>query len=35
MNWKVKFWIKTIIVIAIAVTVIVGISAALIKAILS
>lgn len=35
MNWKVKFWIKGIIVIAIAVTVIVGISAALIKAILS
>ena len=35
MNWEVKFWIKTIIVIAIAVTVIVGISAALIKAILS
>lgn len=35
MNWKVKFWIKVIIVIAIAVTVIVGISAALTKAILS
>lgn len=35
MNWNVKFWIKAIIVIAIAVTVIVGISAALIKAILS
>lgn len=35
MNWKVKFWIKAIIVIAIAVTVIVGISAALSKAILS
>lgn len=35
MNWKVKFWIKAIIVIAIAVTVIVGIIAALTKAILS
>lgn len=35
MNWKVKFWIKAIIVIAIAITVIVGISAALTKAILS
>lgn len=35
MNREVKFWIKTIIVIAIAVTVIVGISAALTKAILS
>jgi hypothetical protein len=35
MNWKVKFWIKAIIVIVIAVTVIVGISAALTKAILS
>lgn len=35
MNWKVKFWIKAIIVIAIAVIVIVGISAALTKAILS
>ena len=35
MNWKVKFWIKAIIIIAIAVTVIVGISAALTKAILS
>lgn len=33
MNWEVKFWIKAIIVIAIAVTVIV--SAALTKAILS
>lgn len=35
MNWKIKFWIKAIIVIVIAVTVIVGISAALTKAILS
>lgn len=35
MNWEVKFWIKVIIVIAIAVTIIVGISAALTKAILS
>lgn len=35
MNWEVKFWIKTIIVIAIGVTVIVGISAGLTKAILS
>lgn len=35
MNWEVKFWIKVIIVIVIAVTVIVGISAALTKAILS
>lgn len=33
MNWEVKFWIKAIIVIAIAV--IIGISAALTKAILS
>lgn len=35
MNWEVKFWTKAIIVIVIAVTVIVGISAALTKAILS
>lgn len=35
MNWEVKFWIKAIIVIAIAVTVIIAISAALTKAILS
>lgn len=35
MNREVKFWIKAIIVIVIAVTVIVGISAALTKAILS
>lgn len=35
MNWEVKFWIKTIIVIAVTVTVIIGISAALTKAILS
>lgn len=35
MNWEVKFWIKAIIVIATAVTVIIGISAALTKSILS
>lgn len=35
MNWEVKFWIKAIIVIVIAVTFIVSISAALTKAILS
>lgn len=35
MNCEVKFWIKAIIVIAVAVTVIIGISAALTKAILS
>lgn len=35
MNWEVKFWIKAIIVIAIAVTVIIAISVALTKAILS
>lgn len=35
MNWEVKFWIKVIIVIAVAVTVIIAISAALTKAILS
>ena len=35
MNWEVKFWIKAIIVIAVAVTVIIGINAALTKAILS
>lgn len=35
MNWEVKFWIKVIIVIAVAVTVIIGISTALTKAILS
>ena len=35
MNWEVIFWIKVIIVIAIAVTIIIGISAALTKAILS
>lgn len=35
MNWEVKFWIKGIIVIAVAVTVIISISAALTKAILS
>ena len=35
MNWEVKFWIKAIIVIAVAVTAIIGISAALTEAILS
>lgn len=35
MNREVKFWIKVIIVIAVAVTVIISISAALTKAILS
>ena len=35
MNWKVKFWIKAIIVIAIAIAAIIAISAALTKAILS
>lgn len=35
MNWEVKFWIKAIIVIAIAVTVIISISAVITKAILS
>ena len=35
MNREVKFWIKAIIIIAIAVTVIISISAALTKAILS
>lgn len=35
MNWKVKFWIKAVIIIVVAVTVIIGISAALTKAILS
>lgn len=35
MNREVKFWIKVIIVIAVTVTVIIGISAALTKAILS
>lgn len=35
MSWEVKFWIKAIIVIAIAVTIIIAISAALTKAILS
>ena len=35
MNWEVKFWIKAIIVIGVVVTVIIGISAALTKAILS
>lgn len=35
MNWEVKFWIKAIIVIAIAVTIIISISAALTKVILS
>lgn len=35
MNWEVKFWIKAVIIIVIAVTAIIGISAALTKAILS
>ena len=35
MNWEVKFWIKAVIVIAIAVAAIISISAALTKAILS
>lgn len=35
MNWEVKFWIKAIIVIAIAVTVIISIPAVITKAILS
>lgn len=35
MNWEVKFWIKCIIVIAIAIAVIIGVSAALTKVILS
>ena len=35
MNWEAKFWIKAIIVIAIAVTVIISISAVITKAILS
>ena len=35
MNWEIKFWIKAIIVIAITIAAIVGISAALTKAILS
>lgn len=35
MNWEVKFWIKAIIVIAVAIAAIIGISAALNKAILS
>lgn len=35
MNWKVKFWIKAIIVIAITIAAIIAISAALTKAILS
>lgn len=35
MNWEVKFWIKAIIVIVVAVTAIVSISAVITKAILS
>lgn len=35
MNWEVKFWIKAIIVIAIAIAAIIGVSVALTKAILS
>ena len=34
MNWEVKFWIKAVIIIAVAVAVIIGIAAALTKAIL-
>lgn len=35
MNWEVKFWIKAVIIIVIAIAVIIGVSAALTKAILS
>lgn len=35
MNWEVKFWIKAVIIIVVAVTVIIGISAVITKAILS
>lgn len=35
MNWEVKFWIKAIIVIAVAIAAIITISVALTKAILS
>lgn len=35
MNWEVKFWIKVVIIIVIAIAVIIGVSAALTKAILS
>lgn len=35
MNWEVKFWIKAIIVIAVAIAAIIAINVALTKAILS
>lgn len=35
MNWEVKFWIKAVIIIVIAIAVIIGVSVALTKAILS
>lgn len=35
MNWEVKFWIKAIIVIAVAIAAIIAISVALTKTILS
>lgn len=35
MNWEVKFWIKAIIIIAVAIAIIISISAVLTKAILS
>ena len=35
MNWEVKFWIKAVIVIAVAVVAIISISAVITKAILS
>ena len=35
MNWEVKFWIKAVIIIVVAVPVIMGLRAALTKAILS
>lgn len=34
MNWEVKFWIKAIIIIAVAIAIIISISAVLTKAIL-
>jgi hypothetical protein len=35
MNWEVKFWIKAIIIITVAIAIIISISAVLTKAILS
>lgn len=35
MNWEVKFWIKAVIIIAVAIAIIISISAVLTKAILS